>query len=133
MHLNLKGNAATTKNEHNIVLGKPHLHQNQQRRTLRAPHQSSQLANTRPKTTTDRRRLSRAQRPTAHRHTRPNTTHTPTTRGHPTRTHPNNKGTSNKNTPQQQGDIQQGHTPTIRGLPTRQGHLRPVLQTTTLH
>ncbi|MQL96366.1 hypothetical protein Taro_029044 [Colocasia esculenta] len=38
MHLNPEGNAATTGNEHNIVLGKPHLHQNQQRRTLGAPH-----------------------------------------------------------------------------------------------
>ncbi|MQM04733.1 hypothetical protein Taro_037537 [Colocasia esculenta] len=54
MHLNLEGSATTTRNEHNTVLRKPHFHQNQQRRTPRAPHQSSQLASTKPATTTTR-------------------------------------------------------------------------------
>ncbi|MQL91569.1 hypothetical protein Taro_024187 [Colocasia esculenta] len=56
MHLNLKGNATTTRNEHNTVMGKPHFHQNQQRRTPGATHQSSQLASTKPTTTTDSQR-----------------------------------------------------------------------------
>ncbi|MQL99234.1 hypothetical protein Taro_031956 [Colocasia esculenta] len=54
MHLNPEGNGATTRNEHNTVLGNPDFYQNQQRRTPGAPHQSSLPVNTRPITTTDR-------------------------------------------------------------------------------
>ncbi|MQL89917.1 hypothetical protein Taro_022501 [Colocasia esculenta] len=54
MHLNLEGNATATKNKHNTVLGKPHFYQNLQRRTLGAPHWSSQPVSTRPTTIIDK-------------------------------------------------------------------------------
>ncbi|MQL86638.1 hypothetical protein Taro_019181 [Colocasia esculenta] len=106
MHLNPEGNAATTRNEHNTVLGKPHLHQNQQRRTPGGPHQCSQLASIKPTTTTDRCRsaqpevqhdtqgicLARAKMSTEQKHNAQRRTGTQGQTDSQHNTHPNNKG-----------------------------------------
>ncbi|MQL98079.1 hypothetical protein Taro_030781 [Colocasia esculenta] len=123
MHLNPEGNTSATRNEHNIVLGKPHFRQNQQRKTLGAPHQSSQLSSTRPTTSTDKCRNAQP----AMQHGTQNIclaqAITPT------------KQSTGHNSAQIEDHTQDQHStqPNNRGTTNKARTLQPVPQTTTLH